>query len=324
MDHSPYCPPSCDRDDHLPCLDEARAKATALAQTGPESPEYHLGHMAARVDIEAGRERDESAGLWAPLDWLRGYDHAVQIHGPGRLTERINVLSGYLHAARDTCRHAKRELDEAIRQHDEANADSLRMEASACDLAGQLDELRSAARKAADDLQWVINGIGTGMPARENVEECLNIQAHLRSLAGVEDTTTDGYGRCGDMVRVGSAAFEEEAQKRDASIRRIVEEQRVEDTGEETQPVKTADEVKVGTVWTGVLGMAAPMKVLKVDGDRALIGHVGDPGDCAWEARSDVASVFDYHGVSPVRPEELAAAEAAFGEDTGEPEETQP
>jgi hypothetical protein len=35
----------------------------------------------------------------------------------------------------------------------------------------------------------------------------------------------EGYGRCGDFVRVGSAAFEEEAQKRDASIARIIEEQ---------------------------------------------------------------------------------------------------
>jgi hypothetical protein len=33
--------------------------------------------------------------------------------------------------------------------------------------------------------------------------------------------TTDGYGRAGDMVRVGSAAFEDEAQKRNASLAAI-------------------------------------------------------------------------------------------------------
>lgn len=73
--------------------------------------------------------------------------------------------------------------------------------------------------------------------------------------------------------------------------------------------MKTADDVKPGTVWTGVLGMAAPMKVLKIDDDRALIAHIGDPGDCVWETRHDIANVFDYRGVSPVRPDELTAAE---------------
>lgn len=46
--------------------------------------------------------------------------------------------------------------------------------------------------------------------------------------AGVQ---TNDYGRCGDLVRVGSAAFELEAQKRDASIARIIAEQSGEAPG---------------------------------------------------------------------------------------------
>ena len=42
--------------------------------------DWHAGHRRGIEDMRAGRDLDEGAELYAPVDWLRGYDHARSVY----------------------------------------------------------------------------------------------------------------------------------------------------------------------------------------------------------------------------------------------------
>lgn len=50
---------------------------------------------------------------------------------------------------------------------------------------------------------------------------------------------------------------------------------------------RSADSVRVGTIWRGISGSL--LMVTQVEGDRACVAYVDDPTDASWEPRSEIA-----------------------------------
>lgn len=87
--------------------------------------------------------------------------------------------------------------------------------------------------QTTDAAKWAEGFMQTAWPRLAELDESEIESVMIGWFANAIETTrildakasTDDYGRHGNLVAVGSAAFEEECQKRNASVQRILDEQ---------------------------------------------------------------------------------------------------